>query len=176
MNFEELYEKYQNKTATEEEIAYVEGEIAKARRLSAILDEQDQRRAIKPADEETTERSVRRFLKKTRIRIALTAALALVLLAALLFGGVYTYALIGATNRSRLSRDEAAALCCELLVEKGYADSTDGMRVEIERDLALHHGLSRAYFEYDVEISYEGREYEFYVDATGSEARLVEID
>ena len=42
MNFEELYEKYINGTATEEERAYVEAEIQKARRLTQLIDERTQ--------------------------------------------------------------------------------------------------------------------------------------
>ncbi len=53
MSFEKLYEKYRNGTASEEEIAYVEEEIAKARKLGEILESSENGKgAILPCGKE----------------------------------------------------------------------------------------------------------------------------
>ena len=53
MSFEKLYEKYRNGTASEEEIAYVEEEIAKARKLGEILEASEKEKgAILPCGKE----------------------------------------------------------------------------------------------------------------------------
>ncbi|MBQ7364488.1 MAG: hypothetical protein IJW46_02695 [Clostridia bacterium] len=177
MNFEELYEKYINKTATEEEVKYVEEEIAKAKKLSLILEEADTKRAIAPAEKETVRRSVAAFLKKTKLRIAAIVLAAVVLLGALSVGGFFAAAAIKASANSVYDRDEAVALCQKWMTEAYENIHAGELRVsEVERDLALLHGFSRAYYEYDIEIEYKGTEYEFWVDAASGEVRLVDRD
>lgn len=177
MKFEELYEKYKNKTATEEEIAYVEEEIAKARKMAAIIDEQDASRAIAPAEEGVVKRSVKTFLKKTKLRVAILVLSVAVLLAVLLTGGFFIAAYAKASAGAVCDKAEAIELC-----KKWMTDAYDGVKAsdlyvsEAERDLALHHGFSRVYFEYDIEIEYRGAEYEFYVDSASGEVRLVDRD
>ena len=107
MNFEELYEKYLNKTATQEEIVYVESEIAKAKRLSAILDERDASRVIAPTETKTAKQSVKSFLKKTRLRVAAIVMIVTLLVSALAVGSFFTVATIKASSNSLCDKAEA---------------------------------------------------------------------
>lgn len=177
MNFDELYEKYRNGSATEEERAYVESEISKARKLAAIIDEQDSKRVIEPAEEEKVKKSVNGFMRHTRIRIALVVTAILLLLSILCTVGFFAFAMIKASSNSVCTRDEAVERAKKWLADT-YSDlRVEDLRViEVDRDLALHHGLSRAYFEYDVEIEYNGNEYEFWIDSSDGEVRLVDRD
>ena len=177
MNFEELYEKYLNKTATEEEAAYVEAEIAKAKKLAAIIDEKDSARVIAPTEEKEVKSSVKAFLKKTKLRVVAIVLAAVLLLSALAVGGFFTAAMLKASANSVCDKNEAVELC-----KKWIADTHEGVKIsdlrvtDVDRDLALHHGFSRAYYEYDVEIVYQGTEYEFWVDSASGEVRLVDRD
>ena len=177
MNFDELYEKYQNNTATEAERAYVEAEIAKARKLAALIDEQDSRRAVAPAEKEKVTRYVAAFLKKTRLRVAAIVLAAFLCLSLLLTAGFFTALSLIASGNSPYNKEEAVELVKKWMVDSYGITDTGELRVtEVDKDLAMHHGFGRAYYEYDVEIRYQGNEYEFWVDATDGEVRLVDRD
>lgn len=177
MNFEELYEKYLNKTATEEEAAYVESEIAKAKALAAIIDEKDAARVIAPTDDKAAKTSVKRFLKKTKMRVVMLVLSLTLILAVLAVGGFYTVAASIASSNAVCDKKEAVELCKKWLFDAYDTVKPEDLRVEeVDRDLCLHHGISRAYYEYDVEIAFRGSEYEFWVDAATGEVRLVDRD
>lgn len=177
MNFDELYEKYRNGSATEEEREYVEAEISKARKLAAIIDEQDAKRVIKPAEEETVKRSVSGFMRHTRIRIAITVASILLLIALLSCSIFFGVAHIVASGNSVCNREEAVELAKKWIATAySNVNATDMRVLEIDRDLALHHGIAKAFFEYDIEIEYNGVEYKFWIDSSDGEVRLVDRD
>ena len=177
MNFEELYEKYLNKTATEEETAYVEAEIAKAKKLAAILDEKDSSRVIASTDDQTAKSSVKRFLKKTKMRVMAIVLAVTLSLAILLVGGFFAAASMKASANSAYDKQEAIELCKKWLFDAYEGVKSEDLRVEdVERELALHHGFARAFYEYDIEIKYRGNEYEFWVDSATGEIRLIDRD
>ncbi len=176
MNFEELYEKYQNNTATEEERAYVESEIAKAKKLSAIIDEHDARHALEKADESTVKSSVKRFLKRTKIRVAIIVTAALILLFALTIGALAAIAAVKANENGKIDRNEAIALCEDYMVREFAADK-NALRVEESGgEINFAHGFNRVFYEYEIEIEYQGRDYEFWVSGATGDIRLQEID
>ena len=177
LNFDELYEKYKNGNATDEECEYVEAEIAKARRLAAIIDEQDGKRVIEPAKEEQVKKSVLGFMRHTKRRVALIATISLILLIAIGIGSFYGFAAIKASNRSVCDRDEAIELVKKWMHNTHEGIDLNDIRViEVDTDLALHHGFSKVFFEYDVEIEYKGEEYEFWINSASGEIRLVDRD
>lgn len=132
---------------------------------------------VASTDEETVKSSVKTFLKKTKLRVALIVATIVLLIAALSVGGFFAAASIKASSNSAYDKSEAVEIC-----KKWIADTHEGVKIsdiiveEADRDLALHHGFSRAYYEYDIELIYQGVEYEFWVDSTDGEVRLVDRD
>ena len=105
LNFDELYEKYRNGNATDEERAYVEAEISKARRLAQIIDDQDNKRVIEPVEQEQIKKSVSGFMRHTRIRIALIVTAILLLLTVLSYAAFFGFALSKAAKNSVCDRD-----------------------------------------------------------------------
>ena len=177
MNFEELYEKYTNGTATDEEKAFVEAEIQKAKRLAQIIDEQDSKRVIEEAREETVKSSVKSFMRHTKRRVAIIVSVALILLLAIGVGGFYGFAAIKAGSNSVCDRDEAIEMAKKWMYDTHEKLNPSDLRVtEVDTDLALHHGLSKVFFEYDIEIEYNGIEYEFWINSSSGEVRLVDKD
>lgn len=177
MNFEELYEKYTNGTATEEERAYVEAEIQKAKRLTQIIDEQNSKRVIEEAREETVKSSVKSFMRHTKRRVAIIVSVALVLLIAIGVGGFYGLAAIKAAGNSVCNRDEAIEMAKKWMYDTHEKLDPNDLRVtEVDTDLALHHGFSKVFFEYDIEIEYKGTEYEFWINSSSGEVRLLDKD
>ena len=170
MNFDELYEKYKNNTATAEERALVEEEIAKAKKLAAILDEQDAKRVIAPTENETVTKSVKSFLHRTKVRITVIVLAIAILVAGLALGGFFTTAAILAGNNSVCNRDEAVELAKKAVTEFVGTSSDLELRVtEVDRDLVLHRGISKAHYEYEIEIRIykNGTTREFDVEVNG---------
>ena len=91
MKFEELYEKYLDGTATEEEREYVEGEIEKARKLNDILDRQDARRVIEPVEEDEVKKAQKAFNFKALIRTVVVVTVVFLLMAGGVLGGVFSF-------------------------------------------------------------------------------------
>ena len=177
MNFEELYEKYINGTATEEERAYVEAEIQKARRLTQLIDEQDSKRVIEEAREETVKKSLKSFMRHTKRRVAIIVGVALILLLAIGVGTFYGLAAIRAHSNSVCDRDEAIELAKKWMHDTHESIDLKDIRItEVDTDLALHHGFSKVFFEYDIELEYKGVEYEFWINSSSGEIRLIDQD
>lgn len=177
MNFEELYEKYINGSATDEEKAYVESEIQKARKLAEIIDAQDSKRVIEEAREETVKSSVKSFMRHTKRRVALIVGISLILLLAIGVGAFYGAAAIKAKGNSVCDRDEAIEMAKKWMYDTHEKLDPNDLRItEVDTDLALHHGFSKVFFEYDIEIEYKGTEYEFWINSSSGEVRLVDKD
>ena len=88
MNFDQVYEKYINGTATEKEKAYIESEIAKARKLSEIIDRMDAQRVIEPADADKVRKAAKTMKKKFGLRVLIISISALLVLALVAVGSV----------------------------------------------------------------------------------------
>ena len=99
------------------------------------------------------------------------------IISALAIGGFFIAVTVKASSNSVYDKNEAVELC-----KKWLADTHDNLKisdlyvVDAESDLALHHGFARAYYEYDIELRYQGTEYEFWVDSASGEIRLVDKD
>lgn len=177
MNFEELYEKYTNGTATDEEKAFVESEIQKAKKLAEIIDEQNSKRVIEEAREETVKKSLKSFMRHTKRRVALIVGLSLILLIAFSVGGFFGLAAIQANNNSVCDKYEAVELTKRWMYKTHEDIDFTKLRVlEVDSELALHHGFSKAFFEYDVELEYDGVEYEFKINSSTGEVWLDDRD
>ena len=92
-------------------------------------------------------------------------------------GGFFAAASLKAASNSTVSKAEAVELCKKWLSDAYEGVKPDALAVdEAERELALHHGFSRADYEYEIEIFYNGVEYEFRVDSSTGELKLVDRD
>ena len=106
MNFDKVYEKYVNGTASEEEKLYIEEEISKARKLSEIIDEMDAKRVIEPADTEEVKKATRFMRKKFSIRVLVISISVLVALSLLTTGALFAYVNGKASQIEKYTKEE----------------------------------------------------------------------
>lgn len=178
MNFEELYNRYENGTATPEERAYVEQEIEKARKLSEILDRADAKRVISNADADADDvkRAKRRFSARALVAIIVISLVGLLVLSGAAVGTVFGVAAGSAKKAAQYDRDEATNLAVAYLSD--YVDSTVDTRsvTEVDRDLSLGKKLTQSVYVYEITVHHGGFEYELEVDSSTGRVRIADID
>lgn len=179
MNFDELYEKYQRGEATEEEKNYVEGEIAKARKLAAIIDAADAKRVIEPAERETVKKAKKAFTVRATVRTVLIAVILLLLAAVAVTGSVFGVATHYAKTNAVVTREQAVELAKKYVAE--YDTGITHLTLsEVDRELIWDGGLKKAYYEYEIELERSGNgrlvEYELLVDARTGAVTLTDVD
>lgn len=172
MNFEKAYENYKAGTATEEEIAYVEGEIEKAKKLNEIIDALDAKRAIAPSSAEDVQKAKKQHSIKSVVRTIVIAFLCFVVICGAVCGGVFGQAVSSA--KANTTVDAAAArTIAEQFVSYNFA-STSAVATDVERELEITLNLTHSYYNYYVEVETEnGREFDIVVNG---KTHIAEID
>lgn len=137
MNFNELYEKYKAGTADEQERAFVEGEIEKARRIHLLLEENKADGvAVERADSETVKRARRAFTLRSTVRTVIIAVICVVVIAAIGLGGVFGTACISANNAKEIGEEEAVEIAKATLAQQlGEMPAAVIENVELELDM-----------------------------------------
>ena len=177
MNFDKVYEKYVNGTATEEEKAYVEAEIEKARKLSVIIDEMDAKRVIAPAKTEEVKKARKTMKKKFGICVVVISLTVLVSLALIITGTLFAYVNIKASGKAEYTKDECIELAKKSVNDHSDAVSTNLVVFEVDRDLRFYDGkLSRATYVYEIDVRKGFVEYEVEVNTATGEAVIVDVD
>lgn len=176
MKFEELYEKYLDGTATEEEREYVEGEIEKARKLNDILDRQDARRVIEPVEEDEVKKAQKAFNFKALIRTVVVVTVVFLLMAGGVLGGVFGTAAVSAKEAIKISREEASEIAKNHVVNN-LGVTVEVRVVEINSDIQVEFNLKKSYYEYDVDlVDANGFEYELIVNSIDGSVVVDDID
>lgn len=163
MNYEEAFRHYREGTATEEEKAFVQEEIAKAKALSSLMD--DQGLAVKPAPIKEADakevKDAKQHLVWKRVLAGLLAVIVLLVALGAILGGVFGSAAGYADGNIAVSRTEARDIAADFALQdaarRGYIVDANGCYVESEREID-----ERFNFEGDLKSSY----YSYKVDVT----------
>ncbi len=170
MNFEEAFRNYKEGVATDEEREYVESEIAKARALASILEDDSisaNAAIIKEADDAEI-KAIKKEFSWRKMMIALITMVAVIVLVGVALGIVFGVATDYASKAVAISKEEAL----EYAIEAAYADATnvskwgdlafdgentftlDGYNVdkEIDRDLVLSSNIKDTHYVYEVDV------------------------
>ena len=135
MNYEEAFRHYREGTATEEEKAFVQEEIAKAKALSSLMD--DQGLAVKPAPIKEADakevKDAKQHLVWKRVLAGLLAVIVLLVALGAILGGVFGSAAAYANDNIAVSRTEARDIAAEFAMEdaarRGYTVDANGCYV-----------------------------------------------
>ena len=191
MNYEEAIRHYREGTATEEEKAFVQDEIAKAKALSTLLD--DEALAVKPAPIKQAEakeiKDAKQHIVWKRVLAGLIAVVVLLVVLGAVLGGVFGSAASYARDNIALHKTEMAAIAEEFAKldaeKRGYTvvnAFTEPPR-EMEEKFNFETDLKSSYYSYEVEVtlwSDKGHEldYEIVVNShTGSSyVKELEVD
>lgn len=165
MSFEKLYEKYLNGTASEEEIAYVEEEIAKARKLGEILEAAEKSKAFGESELTTKKiladadaEQVKKARKKHRIRSSLqiliiTLASAAVI-ACCVVGAIFGTAIGAAKKQLKISEEQAKIIAVEYYSANCSSSQSSGETYvkDFEKELEFTKNLKNSYYKYKLEV------------------------
>lgn len=177
MNFDVVYEKYINGTATEEEKAYIEAEIAKAKKLSAIIDNKDAARVIVPAETAEVKRATKTMKKRFGLRVFVIVLAVLVGMTVIVAGSVFGYVHAKASGRAQYTKSECIELAKKSVAEHSDAVSTAIIVGEVDRDVRFYNGkFSDATYVYEIEVHKGGAEYEVAVNTATGQAVIVDVD
>ncbi len=177
MNFEVVFEKYKNGTATEEERAYVEAEIAKARKLNEVIGEMDARRVVEPAEAPDVKKAMKKMNKKNGIRIAVISFIVVVAIALATVGGFLLYVNSTASNNAKYGEKQCIQIAKDSVADyrelnnlSSSKDKIDVGSVEKDLDFERYSKISSAYYTYEIEIRVGYDEYEVSVNSVTGRA------
>ncbi|MGN0612904.1 MAG: hypothetical protein ACI4JB_03310 [Porcipelethomonas sp.] len=175
MNFEETYKKYKNGEATEEEKAFIEGEIVKARKISAILDRDIDEKAVDEVDGEIIKKAKKAFRFKTTIRTVIIVISCVAVLTGITVGGVLGISLYSAGRSIQVTEDEAIDLAKDYVIDN-IENIGSEMSVEaVKRELELDIKLTDSVYIYEIKIDNGGNKYKIEVNSVSGYARIVDI-
>lgn len=136
MNYEEAFRHYKEGTATEEERAFVQDEIAKAKALSTLLD--DEALAVKPAPiKEADAKEVREAKQQLiwkRVLVSMVTFLVLIVILGAVLGGVFGAAAAYGRNFATVSAEDARLVAEAYAFEqatKGHTTTVNGKPVTV---------------------------------------------
>ncbi len=177
MNFEVVFEKYRNGTATEEEKAYVEAEIAKARRLNEVINEMEAGRAVKPAAAPDVKKAMNKAKKKNAIRIAVISFVVVFAVALAAVGSLLIYVNTTAAGKAAYTKTECIEAAKASVLERLDDTSKEMVVTDVEKDLRYEQygKLSSAVYMYEIEIRVGYWEYEVLVDSATGQATVTDI-
>ena len=180
MSFEKIYEKYTLGTATEEEKKFVEEEIAKARKLSEIIDGKETDGAIlADADVATIKKARKRHSVKFALKaLAISLAVAVTAVGAVC-GGVFGTAMSFAKKNAKISLSDAEKTALAYYA-KNYTHSAakgEPFIKDSEKDVEFTKPLKNSLYSYKVGIDQPGGyEIEFEIDSRTGEIKVIDWD
>lgn len=177
MNFEELYKKHKEGTATPQESALLQEEIERARRVSALLDEEGGKgeEKIAPADTEVVKKAKRDFNVRTTVRTAVICLICIAVLGALSCGAIFGTALICANGAKTVTQEQALeAAKAALIVHVPDATQAEVIVSEVEEELDIGTKLIDSVYVYEVSLTL--RDYRYEVEVSSKSGYAVITD
>lgn len=189
MNYEEAFRHYREGTATDEEKAFVLDELAKAKALSSLLDDEGlavKRAPIKEAEAKAVKEAKHDLVWK-RVLAGLIAIAVIVVVIGAVLGGVFGAAAAYGKDNILLDRAEAVAVAEEFARSDAASRKYTPDRVitdlpqDVEDKFNFETDLKSSYYSYEVDVTVrtaEGYEldYEVMVNAHTGSPSLKELD
>lgn len=182
MSFEQIYEKYLNGTATEEEKLYIEEEIAKARKLAEIMDKKQlEDPVVEQADTELVKSARKKFSKRATISGVIIVFAVMIVVTAIVLGSIFGVAVSGAKKQQQYSIEEAKQFAIEFCDNNYSTDKITGLSSqffvdEANAELVMTKTLKNSYYKYVIELKNGIVEIEVEVDSRTSLIKVVDID
>ncbi len=185
MRFDELYEKYLNNECTDEEKAFVEGELAKAMIVNEAVN--GRKVELKPAEDAKIKKVKKKFGWKMLLTAFIVTVAVLLVATGAVLGGVFGTAVGSAKKSDALGMDKASEQAADFvyayLTGNGYYSGTKEAMVvkDKEREFKMTTPLKNSVYVYEFEIlayGANGDVYEVEVElnsATGK-CEIVDID
>ncbi len=196
MNYEDAFRNYENGTATEEEKAFVKGELEKVRSISSIIDEDqvvEDPSPIRDADKDEIKTAKKQF-KIKHLLFALGAVVVLIAIAGAILGGVFGSAAGYAKKAVVVDRQEAIEIGSVELLD-WLNDRQEAMNNQlgnpagtftyalrdihfdgIDTDFHYQTPVTDSYYYYKVEFEARGADYKVFIDSRDGKVVRIKID
>lgn len=191
MNYEEAFRHYREGTATEEEKAFVLDEIAKAKALSSLLDDEAlavKAAPIKEADAKEVKEAKHQLAWK-RVLAGLLSVAALLIIIGAVLGGVFGAAASYAKDSMVVGKAAAAKTAEDYAFEytlsryPSFIGDRSSFIAEPEREIDerfnFEGNLRDSYYTYEIEVegwSANGFKYEYEISVNSKTGSCVVID
>ncbi len=176
MSFEQIYDRYMNGTATEEEIKYVEEEIEKARKLTELIDKKEiEKPVIEEASVEQVKKAKKKFSIKTGIRTLIIAFVVIILVSGAVCGGVFGFAATSADKVESISENDAKSYAIRY-VENNFGDVGQINVMKIYKELQVGRELSDSFYVYEITLHANTMEIELVVDTRNGYVVIDDVD
>ena len=170
MNFDKAFKNYTDGVPTKEEKEFVENEIAKAKALSNLLDDEGinvKPAAIIEADKDSIKKAKMSF-KVRMVILGVTCILSVLIILASVLGGVFGAASKYASDKIVYDRYTCGQIALDYVVEKGASHGIvkeDLEILDIDADFEYEVPIKQSFYAYKVLISNmeNGKTYWIYV-------------
>lgn len=183
MDFERIYQKYKDGTATEEEKKLVEEEIKKAKIINDLLEEKPEERpdgksdvVSKQFDSQKIKDALKYFNIKQFIKTTVIVVVVVVALSLLAVGTIFGIAFYNANTSENITQEQAVELAKESMA--AYIGTTpDKIMVgEVEKDIEMSINLTKSRYVYEVDMTHPDGEYTFVVNTESGHVRIDDFD
>lgn len=185
MEFKELYQKYIDGSCTDEEKAFVEDEIRRAKAVSDEIFKEHRAVELTPVTDEEVIKAKNKFETKNLIKTVVISLAIGIALIAVVTAAVFGLAVHGARKNTRYSGAEAETMVSEYIVD--YVGTNMGRQISgedinisyihaDERDLQMRFPLSRCYYIFEYDVRAAGFEFEVEFNPKTGECIITDID
>ncbi len=167
MDFERVYQKFLDGTATQEEIDFVRAEMNKAKAINDILDNVNPNEKIVKAEQEEVQKAVKKFKIKDTIKVLAIVLASLVVVAGIVLASIFVPAYGNANDNLNVSASEAKQMAAQWVIDNDNNVNADKVRiVEFEREFEYNGRVKKAHYVYVIEV-YDGTDnvYELEINA-----------
>ena len=177
MDFENAYTKYQDGVATDEETAFVEQELEKARKMTEFIDAYESKKAISDdCDEDKIRRAQKKYAKKNTLKILLISIAVLFVSAAIIISAVFGTAFGSANKNRNYSQTQAEQIALDY-VAREYGGSAKIVVEKSEKSIEYSSDIRHSVYVYDVKVRIGFlTEVEITINSKTGEVVKVEID
>lgn len=175
MSFEQAYEKYMNGTASAEEVEFVEAEIAKARKLTEIMESNKDKVEIAEAEDVQVKRAKKAYSFKTAVQTLIIVLAVIFVAAGAVCGGVFGTAVSSAKNNVTVGQEEAKNIAVRYVNDNFGYQAGDSIVAHTEKDLFIGGNLTNSYYYYSVTVV-KGLQYEIELEIDSRNGSILSID
>lgn len=178
MNFEEIYGKYKNGTATDEEKRFVEAEIIKARKISAILDEESytaNENILLSANNDDFVKARRKFNKKNTIKTIIIVVCCVVFLTIICIGTIWGIAIHYASKLIKITDEEAIEYAKQCVYEYDGTKSSSLIVDDVEMEIDMKTDITESSYTYEVDLRSGKNAYKIDVNANSGYAKIINV-
>ena len=175
MNFEEVYRKFLEGTASDEETLFLAAEIRKAKEVDALLSRLTENPIFEEASDETVTKARKTFLRKSLYHTFITILVSLTAFAAVVCGVLFIPSTISAKQQENYSREECAEIALERAREYDPQSVREFVIHDIDKHIYLGDGLGEALYTYEIELRNGEYEIEIWVNASSGFTEITDV-